>query len=409
MNVLLFANVGTDWHGFYHVGDEAMFYETVQWYRKLKPTAKLSAFVSLPSHHHLGITEYIGLPWPDNNGPAARAYCLKLMCKAVVLKFSGVSIFSHEQYDFIQHIRSQERVHFTGGGNITSLFVPWLYYSFLVIFIAWLYGKEVILASQTIGPLRGIDRVAAFFLLNMPQQIWIREPVRTSLSLRRFAIFKPRIENMLDAAYTLDSGSQMHVPRFKKKITLGLSLHSWKHYGSDMQKMVARMLCTLHKKHPLTIVLIPHLFSQDPRAWDLGFMQEIVEKLPANIPVIVPTYQQLCFAEREPAIAIKGLSQRVDVLIASRYHGLVFGLQGNVPCLTFMADEYYNQKNEQLFAFYGRERFLNMLDIDGNFHKNMKRLETVLANLSQEKEHLKRRNASLKKMSQQTFAKMLGV
>lgn len=79
-SVLLLANIGTDEHNYYHVGDEAMYSNVVKQYRHRFPLVQLNAFVSKPHNHASGVTELKGMGWPKTT-IESRKYFFKLILK----------------------------------------------------------------------------------------------------------------------------------------------------------------------------------------------------------------------------------------------------------------------------------------------------------------------------------------
>lgn len=159
--IILFADVGGhEDQQYYHVGDEAMLYESYRWYKNNHPTYALTVFSWFPTHSDLQCTETPHLHWPKDKG---FSYFPLLMAKLLIWKILGKSYFSKTELSLITVIQNHDRLHFTGGGNLSSQFRPWLYYCFFVLFVAKLLRKEIIVTSQTIGPLTGIDRLSAVF------------------------------------------------------------------------------------------------------------------------------------------------------------------------------------------------------------------------------------------------------
>lgn len=159
--IILFADVGGhEDQQYYHVGDEAMLYECYRWYRKNHPSYGLTVLSWFPTHSDLQCVEEPHLHWPKGRG---FFYFWSLMIKAIIWKIIGKSYFSKEELSLVTTIKQYDRLHFTGGGNLSSKFRPWLYYCFFVLFVAKLLHKEIIVTSQTIGPLTGVDRFSSVF------------------------------------------------------------------------------------------------------------------------------------------------------------------------------------------------------------------------------------------------------
>jgi polysaccharide pyruvyl transferase WcaK-like protein len=400
MKVLLFANVGGSPEGFYHVGDEAMFFETYRIYKKTLPKAKLTVLSSYPSHGHLDVNELVNLQWPDDH-QKSRLYFFKLIAKTLVWKIVKISLFTSEELAFIKLIRDQDRIHFTGGGNLTSLFAHWLYYCFFIIFLGWLFKREVILTSQTIGPFKKIDYLSVFLFLNMPEVIFLREETHGKNVLRKYGIVLPKVDGMIDAALTLSKTSKYKLPPKKVSLRVGVSIHSWKEYSQKIADTTFNILRELSKTTKLEVVFIPHLLDKTHReGWDIDFMNKLSDRLPAGVKKTSFTYSQLTKDSSEPASTIKYLSSAVDLMVASRYHGLVFALAESVPSLALTTGEYYNLKNDKLLEqFYGEKREKNVLYLgcDNEFEEDFGKVKAVIGNLTREKAYLKSRNVSIRK------------
>lgn len=351
MRVLLVANVGGGKAGFYHVGDEAMFYQWYTTYLAGRSPVMLGTFLPFGSASYPDIESHPQLPWPSHPR-TARQYFYKLLFKVLLLKITHLSHLSPEQQSCIETIKKYDRIHFTGGGNITSTFPSWLYYTYFIIFVSWIFNKEVVLTSQTIGPFTPYDTGLSSCMLNLVKKIQLRERVTNNWPLLKFGIIRPKISSAVDAATHLHSKSTYRLPKNSSAIRIGLSLHGWKNFGDQIEKKTLEILAVLHIKYHIEVVLIPHLFTRNMQQWDSGFMRQLVKKLPADIRVMCPTYEELTTSAVTPACTIKALTASVDVLISSRYHGLVFALATGTPFIGFLMDDYYNRKNAKLLDFY---------------------------------------------------------
>ena len=203
MKVLLFANIGTAPNNFYHVGDEAMFLETYNWYQKHHPKYKLTLLSSQPNHQNLKITEIIN---PLEFQFANKRSLFKTETKLTILKLFKINLLNKKERELFEIIKNNKRIHFCGGGNITSLFPGWLYYSLLIIKISTFLRRETILTSQTIGPLNFIDKIITKKILSKTKIIAVR-----GIKNIHFKKTTPKIYSMLDAAYTLSTKSNLKI------------------------------------------------------------------------------------------------------------------------------------------------------------------------------------------------------
>lgn len=391
MKVLLFANIGTDSDSFYHVGDESMFLETYSWYKKHfhAKDCQVSAFTNLPNHQNLDIEEIIN-PIPSYN--ISIKYFTRLLILNFFLRIFKINLLSKQENKLTQSIKEQDLIHFCGGGNINSLFPSWLYFSFIIIVIAKIYRKKIILTSQTIGPFKKSHLFLVFFILNLPSLIALRGK---NTNLKKYLIFKPHIKPMLDAAYYLPKQpSPIYKQGKQKELKIGLSLHDWPTHSNTIKEILKILLKQLppHAR----VSLIPHILSRHSH-WDLDFMQEII---PLKLKIKDINYQKI-IKNKKSAQIIKYITAQQDLLITTRYHGLVFALSENVPVISIVSDDYYSQKNtEALKLIYGNKKYKKYLfQIKDN--SNYKLLPTKIKNLirqnKKEKKILQQLNKKIKK------------
>lgn len=364
MKVLLFADVGKGSSGFYHVGDEAMLYETYRAYKKNADITEIGILSSAISHQRLDCREFLHLTWPVKPN-SARFYYFKLLGKSILYTLTGKSFFSSEQQNFIEIIRAYDRIHFSGGGNITSVFSSWLYYALFIIIISKSLKKEVVLSSQTIGPFNFFDKLVATFTLNLVHSISLRESAKPFKAVFKYLFLFPKVTYAADVASTLPLDTTYHLPPRKEDLRIGLSLHEWPHYSEALKTATSLLLAEIAKHKSVGIVLIPHVLTNSVTTFDMKYMNEFLQKLPKDISVITPTYKDLMYSSQEPATTIKSITSEVDILISSRYHGLVFALSTKTTFIGFLMDEYYNHKNIELLTFHkpylkGKSYFIDL-------------------------------------------------
>src|SRR3989344_8117352 len=306
--VLLIADVGTTDYGFYHVGDEAMFYETCRWYQKNLPTIKIGALSRSKSHSHLRMTEHLHLLYPTNP-KAARWYFFRLIVKTIIHKYTHINLYRRGEAAFIRTILRYDILHFSGGGNIYSISVSWLYYAYFLIFVFSFYGKRVILTSQTIGPLWGIDRLAGVLFLNLPTLIALREPGDARQSLRKYLIFRPTVCSMVDIATYLPMKSTYRLPG-TKRLRIGISVHALPGHEETLLNTLKEILMGLRESNTLEVVLIPHvLVNKTTEEWDLWYMHRFVALLPksSGVKIVEASYTDIVSSAVEPAMTVKYL------------------------------------------------------------------------------------------------------
>lgn len=401
MNVLLFANVGTDKHGYYHVGDEAMFLEWYRLYRQFLPQTKLFALVSLPSYQNLQLTEQEGLPWP-NNATYARTDFFKMLLKLYIQRIFHLSFFTMEQKSFIELIRQQDLIHFTGGGNLTSECGHWLYYALLVITVAYTFDIPVILTSQTIGPFSSwIDSTLTALVLNTVKIITLRVTTDSQQKqLRAIGIRNPLVMHSLDAAYSLPktkTPAHSILPRKKNSVRIGISLHERGKNATLLESLLISMLTALQNEHRhIELLLLPHILDAKQN-WDTEFMQRITANVDPKISILSPSYTTLVQNRSEIAGLIKAYTSTCDVVISSRYHSLIFALSENIPCISLVDGEYQTMKNAEAMCcfFDDPNQYLIPIQVAFAGKRLLSMTRRLIASGANVKQELQKRNQRL--------------
>lgn len=395
MKVLLIADVGLNENGYYHVGDEAMFYQTYSWYKKTIKDVQIVALSRSKSHNQLDLKEYIHLLFPMKDWQARRYY-LCLMIRSVVGKYLRTVGLNKDELNFINVLRSQDVIHFSGGGNLYSIYVPWLYYAFFVIFIGRLYGKQIVLTSQTIGPLGTIDRMLASIFLNMTNLVGVREPDSRAAS-RKYAL-RTKVVSMLDTAFDLAKSDSKLAST--KKLRIGISLHSLPGVGDFTINTLTQCLRILQNEFDFELVLIPHIFQKRNDHWGVGYMDRIDGELAGKIKIMKPTYLEIMRTSDEPSRFIKDLTSKMDFMFTTRYHGLIFSLSESVSSIALASGEYYKHKNVKALEFwYGRAYSDYIVDLDekGSLADMTEKAKRILSNLTKHRDFLEKQNGLLKK------------
>ncbi len=350
---------------YYHVGDEAMFLETYRWYKQHHSQWTMSAFSWHKMHTKLDVLEVPHLHWHKKTSRVL----LKLSVLYLLWKCTRISFLQTHELEFISTIEKQDRIHFTGGGNLSSLFRPWLYYCFFILLVAKCSKIPVLLTSQTLGPFRGVDRFFAACFLNTAALIATRDQTSRRDAFFRYGLLLPQFKNVLDAAYTLPLkyDQRLQLNSHKKSVTIGLSVHSWKDSNKKTILLIQKAISELEKKHTVHIVLIPHHISSVSREEDdITFMKTLTSNLPVSVSVQVPDiFPEMLDSADTLAQKILCLTSQVDMLITTRYHGIIFALAQKIPLIVLNFDEYYRIKNAgALHMFFGEKASEMLIDVN---------------------------------------------
>lgn len=395
--VLLFADIGGHGHrSYYHVGDEAMFIETYSWYKKTHPSWQLSTLSWSLTHTHLELKEQLHLFWKK----PGIIYFPLLLIKLLIWKLFSLSLFSIQELALVKTIEDQDRIHFTGGGNLSSQFRPWLYYCFFIMIAAKYSDKEILLTSQTIGPIKGIDQLFASIVFTFPKLIGIRSRIFSSPKHSKVLVSHSEVIPMLDAAYYLPIHSSGLSRKSSRTLTkkIGLSIHVWEDWEKSLLLLIQQALELVAKKYDLTVHLIPH--HLDPNgASDLEYMSRLKSKLKNKLKINKSISVKKILEMPVPAEHIKQLTAESDVVLTTRYHGIIFGLSKNVPTIALNFDKYYQQKNLGAYEMIYEKSFqVYVIDITATTaHTEVAhKILTLLNNHKLEKQKLRLINKDLK-------------
>jgi polysaccharide pyruvyl transferase WcaK-like protein len=349
-SVLLFANIGTSPENFFHTGDEDMFLQTYYWYRHhFQDKVKIITLSSYLNHQSLVLEEYTNFIFPTNN---YSRYLLALPLRLIWSKISRHDRLSQKERHFVELIKKVDIIHFCGGGNITSLFRNWMYYCYLIILLGKIFNKKIVLTSQTIGPINIKDYLSTLLILNLSQIIALREP---RSNLLKYGVFFPKIVHMYDAAYSKDTKP---LPKNNQKISLGLSIYDL----PGQKKVIIRFLKYLTQKYPIEIVIIPHVFNNESSG--LNYMNSIIQTLDISIKTINPRLKTDIKTQMSLPQKIKTLTAYCDILLTNRYHGAVYALANDTPCICLYNNNYYKRKFSGVLSFIYKDTSRYLIDIN---------------------------------------------
>lgn len=361
-SVLLVGDVGMRDNGYYHVGDEAMLYQNYLLYERAGnfQTSTLT-WATTPIHRFGNEHNFWEMPTGKEGGARIAELCRQAR-RWQRFPFLRVSTRLKE---YIGLIAAQDLVHISGGGNLNSLFPRELYARALVIRLAKILGKPILVTSQTIGPLTDeADKRVAGTSLDAASVITVRDRNFSPRVLEELGVTGPQISIAPDDAFFLeppprDLLAPYLIPGRNEtgKLKVGVSLHRWATGASGaLSQIVTGALVELAEQIPLEVYFIPHLFMDNNALDDGLYMREIADRLPPEIARRVITREDI---ERYPhpikEPLIKGLTAAMELVIATRYHALVFALSSGVPALALNYDDYYATKNRGVLELMWEE------------------------------------------------------
>ncbi len=347
--VFLLADIGTGKNKSYHVGDEAMFLQNLRRYQSV--AIKVSASSRSISHQGLGFKEVLDIYITNILMLFYLVFCV------YVLRFFKLNLFPEFFRKTAQELVSSDLLHVAGGGNLNSLWPGHIYYRFLMITLAAAFNKEIILTSQTIGPIT--TKFHEFLLshcLKKVKIIEIRDFAYSRDVLINLRVNKSKIRTVIDDAYDFkvktDKKTNQRIfdkfPHDNRKMKIGISMHEWptsKHF-----QVIKQVFIRLMQNYPNAYFFsIPHNFD-DKDGLDTKFMARLIGRDKKRVGLF--DYKIIESLAKETKLTsaeiIKLITANMDFVISSRYHGLVFALSSNVPVLAINYDKYYSVKNNGL-------------------------------------------------------------
>jgi polysaccharide pyruvyl transferase WcaK-like protein len=347
--VLLVGDVGRRHDGFYHIGDEATVYQNYLLYRRAGEF-NVSLLSWTLSHEYLGLSEYQF--WEMPTGQKGWQRITELVDQAGRRKRFPFLSHSAELKNHLELVREHDLIHISGGGNLNSYFPIQLYTCALIILLARVLRKPVMVTGQTIGPLpEATDRAVARRALDAANIITLRDRGFSLPLLKELGVCHPQLHVGLDDAFFLEGSPPSALESFclpkmpgRAPLRVGVSVHSGDQ-DAPLQENLAHALDELARRVPIEVYFIPHIVVSQDTKHDVPFMRGISTRLPAETPHRLITCQDL-MQHPEPVKErlVKGLTAAMDVVVATRYHAVVFALASGVPVLALHGGEYRSAK-----------------------------------------------------------------
>lgn len=401
--VFLLADIGVGENNSYHVGDEAMFLQNLCNYQSVG--IKISGSSRSISHQSLDFNEVLDIY--ITNVPML----LYLVFCVYSLRYSGLNFFPRFFRKTVKELISSDLLHISGGGNLNSFWPGHIYYRFLMITLANVFDKDVILTSQTIGPItNGFHGFLLSRCFEKVKMIEVRDSVYSKGVLIGLGVDKSKIKNVIDDGYDFKMNTDKKIgqlifnkfPNSKGEIKIGVSMHKWS--NSQNLDALKRVFTELIENYPKAyFFVIPHNFD-DKDGLDIEFMTRLIGRDVKRMGLF--NYKAIDSLIKRtkltPAEIIKLVTANMDFVISSRYHGLVFALASNVPALVINYDKYYSIKNDGLLKNF----FDNIEPYTVSFNKveeTLSKTRNIIKNCENIANQLKTKNTILFKKYENKF------
>ena len=281
---------------------------------------------------------------------------------AFLRKYMKVNLFPRKFRPTVEALATASLLHISGGGNINSIWAGHLFYRALMISIARLYDIPVIMTGQTIGPIsRTFHRNLLASALRSVAYIGVRDQSDSVRELKLLHLKKTVIVVAPDdAMFALPA--QLHEDRKKEEhiIRVGLSLHEWSVDENELQQQL-HVLAAMTPR--MRFVLIPHVVYPSGKD-DLEFMQRVTRTIdPSRIETCTLPGSEEKFSIRHLVNLVTRETAQIDLVVATRYHAIVFALSSGVPAVACFGDEYYRIKNEGVLDMFFEDPEVYELDL----------------------------------------------
>ncbi len=368
--VLLVGDVGEKIPGWYHIGDEAMVYQNYWLYRR---AGNFEITLLTWNEARDSLEAACERLWQMPTGAKGAHEIDRLLYRARWHSRLPLIPISPLLAKYIELIRAHDLIHISGGGNLNSLFPLELYVRALLVQLAKLFNKPVLASSQTIGPLTSVDDERVLLrVLNSLDILTLRDARQSRELVRRLVPTHPRISVEIDDAFFLDpipfnalAPFWISPPEDSRALRVGISLQP---DGKCIADAIVQALNRLAEHRRLEIHFIPHLIVANDQTDDVPYMKQIAARTGEHIRHRVITGADL-YDHPEPhkEKIIKGLTGAMDILLATRYHALVFALSSGVPALALNLGAYYATKNlgllEMILGEHATDYALDAADV----------------------------------------------
>jgi colanic acid/amylovoran biosynthesis protein len=308
------------------------------------------AEVHLSGIAHFPELERMHLPDVDWSPPPARSYAPNKLMRRVVNGVRMVGALSYSsagapdvwpllsppaaQRASIRALRDADLVISCAGGFLLDVNASILG-NLMQMSLAHRFGRPLILAPQTIGPIRNRQlRAITARVLSKASLICAREQYTYNFLVGELGLSPEKVLRTTDIAFEhghvdTDGGRRAlaEVGIGADEAFIGATVVDWAFPGAPsparsrreyLEKIVA-LLCRIHQKTGQRVVLFNQVSS------DIHLGREVANR--CGVAVV----QDL--DDRSTAV-MRGMIERADVFLGSRFHSCVFALLGRVPTVS---------------------------------------------------------------------------
>lgn len=334
-----------------HVGDEAMLEANLTAFRRLLLGLHATVVSPRPWHDSQGVDWLPGPAFAAASDATENERLALLGRRMAAAERDGGSRRGHgDSSALASALSNADALVISGGGNLRSRWPEHLYQRVALARWAQGIGKPVAFLGQTIGPeLTAAERGLLTPVLREARWVGVRELASLSVALD-LGVSPDRLDYQLDDAFHLDprpptAEEAGRLPPLGDRPWVAVSLHPFDVAGGEVRRAVAGQLAAFANATGARLVFIPHEATNG--RGDAEVARELAAHLPAGVE------SRVC--PILPAGVVRWLIGQASLTLASRYHGLVFGLASCVPSLGLYEDEYTRIKVQGALAQASQE------------------------------------------------------
>lgn len=358
--ILLISDAGKGKDGWYHVGDEAVFWSLYQRIKRANTDLQITIFAR--SVLNKKITDVSVINSEPFFNKKINFILLNIFPLFNVRFFRPVMFLFFPQYKrLFDEIKSVDYIAVSGGGNLNSHFSEFIFNRFIIVLFAKILYKKIYFAPQTIGPLfYKKDRYFIKYIAKRANFLQVRDD--SSFEMIKMYNTVGKIVKTLDDAFRMKYIKNVSLVK-KAKFNIAISLRDWDTENTILAignfiKVIKMLYTDIH------FYIVPHIFD-DNNLGDIGITKILLEK--HNVPFT--TCDANFFknnSNHRPEEVIASIIEDMNLVITTRYHGAVFGLRACVKVICFYSDSYYEKKFRglrEILGYYICKYFLYMVDV----------------------------------------------
>lgn len=393
--ILVVGDIGG--HGTYHVGDEAMLQANLDLLDRLLPGAGVTLVSGDPSYS----TRIYGVPAVAGLGflgtPAHRAQELDRMDGWVGQAMAGeVGTLPPA----LRAVQGSDLLLISGGGNLSSSWPHLVLERLALVRMARAHQIPVLIWGQTLGPaIDDADAPLVHELLAGACWVGLREAFSVALAID-WGLPPSQLDYQFDDAMFLPgapgpAAARAWVDHPSPGPRIGLTMHPLS-AGTDtaLVDALAAQLDAVVSRHHARFAFISH--ERHMRGGhdngDRMFGEHLLARMQHGASMEV--------FDVMPAAETAWFTRQMDAVVSTRYHPLVFGLSGAVPCLGLPTGPYTLAKLQGALLHADLTEHLLPLDI-GTAPQLADRVAGLLAQADTLRARLRQQQARWRTLAQE--------